>query len=59
MPDTLLLASATPTGGMELYRVEVPDGLDAMDLYLQIVADIPAGEVQPVALNLTDADVAS
>jgi hypothetical protein len=30
-----------------------------MDLYLQIVADIPAGEVQPVALNLTDADVAS
>ncbi|MGP9760887.1 hypothetical protein [Corynebacterium sp. AOP12-C2-36] len=50
--DTLLLATPTGADNLEVIRVRVPDNLSREDLFLHILADIPAGEPQPYALNL-------
>lgn len=53
--DDLLLAvfdQHGPDAEPTVVRVRVPDSLTATDLYLQILAEVPVGEPQPVALNL-------
>lgn len=50
--DMLLLAADDGHGGMLGYRIAVPEHLTREDLYIHLLADIPAGEPQPVALNL-------
>lgn len=53
--DYLLLAVPSPVSEVpEIVRATVPEGLSRMDLYLSILAHIPADAPQPQPLNLTD-----
>lgn len=53
--DYLLLAIPTPGSSVpEIVRATVPEGLSRMDLYLSLMANIPADAPQPTALNITD-----
>lgn len=53
--DDLLLAvfdPDDPNSDPTVIRVRVPDDLTATDLYLKVLAEVPAGQPQPVALNI-------
>lgn len=53
--DKLLIGivdPARPGTVQEVLSVGVPEGLSKEDLYFQILADVPAHEPQPIALNL-------
>lgn len=50
--DHLLLAVPSCEGGPTILRVTVPEGLSREDVYLSLIAEIPAAAPQPVALNI-------
>lgn len=62
MAEVLLLGFRDPENPEHIldkgFRVTVPEGLTREDLYWQILAEIPADEPQPVALNLESESVA-
>lgn len=53
--DYLLLAVPTPGSDLpEVVRATVPENMTRWDLYVTILASVPADAPQPVPLNLDD-----